>query len=398
MKKESYRVSLSISPFTDFLCGKGYTFEYGEEKASTPMELQKLYMKAGATEVFGRLCTARKRYSENIADHSLESTIEKACIARDLGLPFNPEVNLFAIYGDVLGQPGPDFSEYEEIKLSRPWEELTVEEMCDAAHIYGAVMSREILQTGVHVNIWDIGNEVNLGFGGVAIQPFPNAFINELGADWYKPPDAIDPEIGKMSIIKFLGMSESEQISWMREHVWPFQFKLMTAFTQGIESVDKTAKFTTHTTWAHNTDYTLAFAEGLLRSGFKLDCMGLSYYPSADKDAQGRYSCVKDTITRLNKELGLESFIAEYAYPASQPEGPYNQWCNSITGYDLTPDGQAGFLRDFLIWGLENNVCGIRPWAPELAVAGWEAFAIFEGGDHNLVARPALTAFNEALR
>ena len=78
---------------------------------------------------------------------------------------------------------------------------------------YGALVAREILNTGVKVRIWDLGNEVEYGFAGVAIQPAsPQACASTEGAGWYKAPDAIDPSIGKMNFLQLSRMPEAERI------------------------------------------------------------------------------------------------------------------------------------------------------------------------------------------
>ena len=67
---------------------------------------------------------------------------------------------------------------------------------------YGAIAAREILKTGVKVRIWDLGNEVEFGLAGVVVRPMPGGCDDtEGGAGWYKPPDGVDPAIGKTSVL-----------------------------------------------------------------------------------------------------------------------------------------------------------------------------------------------------
>src|SRR4029453_18282811 len=86
---------------------------------------------------------------------------------------------------------------------------------------YGSLVAREILNTGVQVRIWDLGNEVDYGMAGVAIPPGgPQACAGtEGGPGWYKPPDAIDPAIGKMTGAELRKMPESERIDWLEIHL-----------------------------------------------------------------------------------------------------------------------------------------------------------------------------------
>ena len=69
-------------------------------------------------------------------------------------LPFNPELGLFNIYGDIRCQPGPDFNDYPAIELPGRWASLTLDQMVAALRAYGVAASRQILGSGAHVNIW----------------------------------------------------------------------------------------------------------------------------------------------------------------------------------------------------------------------------------------------------
>src|SRR5215471_16708497 len=66
------------------------------------------------------------------------------------------------------------------------------------------------------------------------------------GANWYKAPDAVDPEIGKKSVIDLVKMPEPERIVWLQAHIWPYLAKSFAAVAAGIRSVDPNARFSTH--------------------------------------------------------------------------------------------------------------------------------------------------------
>ena len=63
--------------------------------------------------------------------------------------------------------------------------------MKSALRQYGALAARQLLATGVRVNYWDLGNEVDWGVAGIAVQG--------LDPTGYSPPDAVDPAIGQMT-------------------------------------------------------------------------------------------------------------------------------------------------------------------------------------------------------
>jgi len=160
----------------------------------------------------------------SIPEHSLASAVEKAEIAEALGIPLNPELLCCTVYGDLGAQPYPDFSEYPALSSLDPWWTLSLAEMEDALEIYGAIVADAILDTGVMVNVWDIGNECIFGFAGVAPQPFPGALEEELGLNWYHAPDTIDPDIGLESVYDLIfNMTEQQAISWLSANVWPYE-------------------------------------------------------------------------------------------------------------------------------------------------------------------------------
>jgi len=117
------RIGLGATSFSDQLFIDGFAFTDGKRKARTTAELQRMMMAHGGNEVFTRLGTSRmvvgRRRGSGIA-----AALVRAALARSVGLPLNPELLLCAQYGDVAGQPEPDFSGFPEIRLSRPWHEL----------------------------------------------------------------------------------------------------------------------------------------------------------------------------------------------------------------------------------------------------------------------------------
>ena len=135
---QAFRVSLSISPFSGFMLAQGVTFVDGKVAATTLEELQQLYVAYGATELYARINT-RRVHPGGPADHSLERGLEKARLAKRLGIPFNPELGLFRTYGDIRCQTPPDFSDYSEIDAPSPWMSLSMDQMTPLLRKYGAV-------------------------------------------------------------------------------------------------------------------------------------------------------------------------------------------------------------------------------------------------------------------
>ena len=361
---QEFRVSLSVSPFTETVLRSGTTFSDGKTTAATAEDLQRLFVRHGANEVYARIATTRK-HQAGAGDHSMDRGLERARLAAALHLPFNPELGLFDIYGDIRCQPAPDFSDFPEIHLPGPWASLTAGQMAAALRAYGAAAARQILATGVQVRIWDIGNEVEFGVAGVAVRPMPGSFEGTAGGkDWGRPPDAVDPAIFKMTFKGLMQMAEGKRIAWLEEHLWPHEARLLAAVAEGIRSADPQARFSTHISGVSSTSpvMAIAFFQAMKRGGFAADELGASYYPTSSRFPKDRLQAFKDMAAAAQHALGRPVFIAEFGYPAAIMHGVFS-WNGAVPGYPQTPEGQAAFLCDLVAWGKREKVLSaIRPW------------------------------------
>ena len=107
---EKFRYALSLSPFSSKSINEGYTYEYNTEQITTMEDLEKLYIKKGATEMYVRIATKRSVTSEDITDgevdtnanvHTFDQAMVLCQIAADLNIPINPEVMLAYTYMDM---------------------------------------------------------------------------------------------------------------------------------------------------------------------------------------------------------------------------------------------------------------------------------------------------------
>jgi arabinogalactan endo-1,4-beta-galactosidase len=391
-----FRVSLSVSPFSEAVL-QVTALSDGGYVARTVDGLQSLYVRHGATEVYARIATRRVAPQGPIADHGWQRGLERARLAGDSALPFNPELGLWAEYGDGGNyQQPPDFRDYPEIQLSGPWTDLTLQEMLRPLRRYGALVAQQILDTGAQVNIWDIGNEIEFGIAGVTVQPL-------TGGHDYKAPDAVDPAIGRMSTARLIAMPEQDRISWSRAHLWPHVGRLLAAVADGIRSVDPKARFSTHISpiGQKTSAIHLSFWETLKDAGFFPDEFGLSYYPGLGRSHGGpddAFQWLKDVTTTLKTRYGRPSFIAEGGYASDVMPPPY-LFNDVVKGYPLNEDGQYRFNRDVIAWGVESGaLAGYRPWAPDLCTGpGWQPMSWFKPGSEVATPKLALRSFEEAL-
>ncbi|MBQ4365905.1 MAG: glycosyl hydrolase family 53, partial [Clostridia bacterium] len=178
---ETFRMALSLSPFSLPQFEKGYTFRVGDKTASTPEELQTIYREKGATEMYCRIATKRHVTDEDVTDgkpdsnanvHTFDQGIALCKIAAKLNIPINPEIMCAYTYMDMETQQAPRFEEYPEIyalQNGKDWSELTLDEICTVLEAYGAFIGEAILETGCTVNDWNLGNEANFGFAGISL-------------------------------------------------------------------------------------------------------------------------------------------------------------------------------------------------------------------------------------
>jgi hypothetical protein len=385
-----WRTSLSvISPFSEEVLAR-YVVSDGTLKAHTIEQEQRLYEHHGATEVYMRIATKKTSATQN--------GVARASFARSMGLPYNPELGLFGTYGDAATyQDPPDFSDYPGIRLPGPWLSLDIDQMVVAMRQYGALAAREILATGVKVEYWDLGNEVENGISGVCVYPF-------FPIDNYRAPEKVDPAIGTMSTVELIAMPESDRIAWCQKHLWPYVGKLLAAAADGIRSVaGRGARFSTHVSdfGQRSPAVQLAFWQTAKSVGYLPDLFGTSYYPTdgrTDLGATDRVAWLRGIAQGLYATYGRKLFISEYGYPSSLMEPPY-VFNDAVAGYPQTETGQYNFLHDLVSWGVESGLLGgIRPWAPDYCNnSGWAPMALFSLNGSEAVAKPGLRAIQDAL-
>ena len=371
-----FRASLSVSPFAEAVL-KQVSLSDGKRTARTMKALQQLFNAHGATEVYSRIATSKDAPGGD-SNTGWASQLSRARLARDLGMPFNPEIMLCGTYGDASTyQDPPIFDSYPQIRLPGRWLSLTLDQMLPAMRQYGELVARQILSTGVRVNYWDLGNEVENGIAGVCVYPlFP--ITN------YQAPNNVDPLIGTQSTAGFVAEGETARIAFCRQHLWPYVAKLIAAARDGIRSVDHDARFSTHISdFAQSTTATqVAFWETARDNGYLPDLLGTSYYPTDGKTTTGpldKFQWFKDVATALGQTFNRQMFIAEYGYPSATMPPPY-PFNDQVPGYTQDEAGQYAFTHDLVAWGVKSGrLKGLRPWAPDYCTqSGWQPMSWFD--------------------
>ncbi|MBR6422735.1 glycosyl hydrolase 53 family protein [bacterium] len=382
---EPFRVALSLSPFSLNQFEDGYSFKVGEETAATPEELQSIYKNLGSTEMYVRIATKRHvtrnddgtldnivdgKEDENSNVHTFDQAIELCKIAAELDMPINPEIMCAHIYMDMDRQEAPNFDEYpefNELMNGKKWSELSLDEVKAVLKAYGKFVAGEFIDAGCTVNNWNIGNEANNGFAGIGIGM----------------KTAVNPELEDASdLMKFTGSLFS--VYWLKEHLWNYEAKAMAAVKEGVleayaeKGLDASGlKFSTHiATVVATTRSIVSFFKTLKENGFAVDVAGISFYPSATSISIDKWDLLKRTVVRINHELEVPVFIAEFSYPSGKMSGPFKSWNKKFDKYSHSQSGQADLYGDLVSWGKKNGIAGVRYWAPDYEK--WYGMAMFE--------------------
>ena len=412
---EPFRVALSLSPFSLNQFEQGYTFNVDGKTATTPKELQQIFIDKGATEMYVRLATKRhKTYQadgktldnttdgnpdENANVHTFDQVMQTCKIAAELNIPINPEVMCVYIYMDMDGTQAPRFyeSDYPElyakpefasIMKGSKWEELSLEDICKVLEIYGEFIGDSILATGCTVNNWNLGNEANFGFAGIGIG-MPNSFNQKLA------------KAGQMKRY----MSSLFGVAWLKNHVWKYEAQTLAAVKKGILKAYANAgkdaskvRFSTHIATVVATPRSCAsFFTYMAKHGYAVETAGISYYPSAPAMSFNKWKLFTKTVTRINKKCGVPVFIGEFSYPSQDMVGPFAGWNKQLKGYNKDQQGQADIYKDVIAWGKDNGLAGIRYWAPDYE-GEWYPMSMFTFENKVGVAKTILTNHKEIVK
>ncbi len=344
-----FRLSCDADKFPD-----SATYVNGTTTATDRVGLQKMLKAAGFNESFARISNITDRFgvaydkSDGHSDLSLEYGLMMCQIAKDAGVPIKIELTFADYYMDVSFQQAPNFKYYPEIyalQKGKQWQEMTIEEMEPVIEAYASLVAKIILDTGVQVSCWDLGNEANLGFAGI------NVGLKTV----------VSPKLEKLNDVKTF-MKPNYGASFLKKHCWNYAGKLMAAAQRGIRKVQPDAKFSAHLATLTASSYSVVtFFNTLKENGCQLDYAGLSIFPSVPTFHFDPMKFYKKLILDISDKCGLPVFVAEYAYPAREMRsGAYKSWNKMIKGYPHTGEGQAQMLFDFVQWCKDHGVVGIH--------------------------------------
>jgi len=230
------------------------------------------------------------------------------------------------------------------------WRGLTDQELEKALEEYGAFIAEYFAGQGLHIDLYTIGNEIELGIlntvpGGDCVPSWV----------WNKAHPYYD-------------------VSYVEKEIWPREARLLKAVIRGIRTVDPEAKIALHADSLGRSPQALltrSFFKAMTRYGVPFDFASITYpdvsakpfFEAPAKTASPYYRTYEfeRTISELNA-LGKKVIIGEFLYPHS----PIGVSAEPDPGYPYTPEGQAKWVRDFLAaMSRFPGVFAVFYWAPD---------------------------------
>lgn len=332
----------------DFLVGVDANFiPDGEDKGEnwfvgdTPVDPLALLAEQGAEVLRLRIWVGDEGVSK------LDYATDLARRAHENGLQVHPVLFLSPDWADVGKQPVPP-----------EWQDLSLEDRADAIRDYSFETVQRLLEAGIRVPYYAVGNEIDFGISGV---------YAEL---------------------------EQRDRHTLETSIWPQSAILIKASIEGVRQADPNAQILLQLSISFDPAFALAFYQNMRLLGVEYDIAGLSFYPSAFGPLVVPGFC--ETIDRLGNEMGLPVVIPEFGYPAEIPAGgPFVNWYNDLPGYPLTQEGQARWIADFLASLRQHpNVIAAFYFSPAFHWGGdiWGAFALFDQDGRARLGVGALTS------
>ncbi len=234
-------------------------------------------------------------------------------------------------------------------KAPPEWQGLSLQAEAAAIEQYVFEAVTDLRNSGLHPEVYEIGNEVDMGVAGFA-----------LGERIPAPP----------------GVDVLRDLTWMKANVWDPEAVLLQAGIRGVHRADPTAKTMLHAASALGGDgnaFTLAFYRAMIANGVDFDVAGLSlpYASTTSNWNLDRYStsCWFQRLQELFDALeamGKPVMVREAAYP-NDPSGIPGA---AMQQFPYTAQGQADWLEAHLQFlSAHPDVIGFNYFYPDYSHA-----------------------------
>jgi arabinogalactan endo-1,4-beta-galactosidase len=242
--------------------------------------------------------------------------------------------HLYLMYSLTTAQGKPCYDAPEV------WKDLNATELAAAVEEYTYDTTKYYQSKGLNIEIYEISGENENGFLGF----YPG---------------------GKIPIPE--GVDSGTDMDFMRNYVWNIGADLLKSAIKGVRRADTDAKIVIHATgfgygWSKDEVLVKSFFQAMIDEGVDFDYAGLThpyaYFdpPFSDYWYPNQFSKIawfqhmKDTISHI-AGLGKKVIFSEAGYPPSSD----SIYCDPMPDYPFTPEGQAAWLHDELLFATNNE-------------------------------------------
>lgn len=159
------------------------------------------------------------------------------------------------------------------------------------------------------------------------------------------------------------------------EH-WDTLAALLAAGFRAVKDGCASSRVMLHLAESGNNALLREWFDHIVQWGVSFDVIGVSYYPALHGTLADLQGNLNDISTRYGKDvMAVET---AYGFTLAEKDGQKNMLQQPVGGYDLTPQGQAAFLRNLMnvIRGVSNGRgTGVFYWEPTWTVVpgnGWD--------------------------
>ncbi len=214
-------------------------------------------------------------------------------------------------YSDFWADPKKQFA-------PKAWENMSLDEKCNALSDFTTESLNEILDAGVNVAFVQIGNEINNGMSGETTL----ANITKLLKAGSEAVRAVSADKNK-------------------------DIKIIVHYTNIEDGGGKVP----------------GLVDNLDKSEVDYDIVGLSYYPYWHGDLENMQKVVRS----LKDKYGKEIMLVETAYPYTTSDGDdsgnsFDGKSDLVPGYPATVQGQAHIIRDIMAAANDGGAIGVCYW------------------------------------
>lgn len=245
-------------------------------------------------------------------------------------------LNLFLFLSNTAAHAGQQNAPPE-------WAGLSVGETAQRVDQYSFDITNYYLQQGLNIEVYDIGNEIDLGI------------LNFRPGERIPVPPGVDI---------------TNNMTFMRENVWNIEAQLLQASINGIRRANPDAKIVLHAAGINlgrSNVFVKTFFKTMIEDGVQFDYAGLSNpynqpnwtVPSYATDCW--FQRLQEVIDYCG-DLGKPVIFSEASYP-HDPTGTVGQ---SMPEFPYTPSGQADWTREHLrFFSNQPNVIGFFWFYPD---------------------------------